>query len=176
VDTTFQMDWIQRTGGFSEGRQWGPEWFQREVGSRTTMLGVPGTEVYYGDGPVTSGEPYCFFDGSPEPASPVAVVRRQAKAATFAAVHEPYERSPSVEQVRRLAEDDSAVVLLVKTPGYTDYLCVGFDDREHTLAAGGESFVFTEYGYLRAQGGKLNARGKVDVLKQSGKLGHADGR
>jgi len=123
------------------------------------------TNPSYGDGPVTSGEPYCFFDGSPEPASPVAVVRQQAQAATFAAVHEPYERSPSVEQVRRLAEDDSAVALLVKTPGYTDYVCVGFGDREHTLAAGGESFVFTEYGYLRAQGGKLTARGKLRAFK-----------
>jgi hypothetical protein len=70
VDATFQMDWIQRTAGFSEGRQFGPEWFKHEVGSRTTVLGVPGTEVYYGDGPVTSGEPYCFFDGSPERPAP----------------------------------------------------------------------------------------------------------
>ena len=57
VDATFQMDWIQRTAGITEGRQFGPEWFQHEVGSRMTMLGVPGTEIYYGDGPITSGEP-----------------------------------------------------------------------------------------------------------------------
>jgi len=165
VDSTFQMDWIQRTGGFIEGRQFGPEWFKHEVGSRTTVMGVPGTQVYYGDGPVTSGEPYCFFDGSPEPASPVAVVRREATAATFAAVHEPYEGAPTISRVRWLAEDDGAVALVVKTPGYTDYLCVGFDDREHTLAAGGEAFAFTEYGYLRVQGGSVTGRGKLRTFK-----------
>ncbi len=165
VDHTFQLDWIQRTAGFSEGRQFAPEWFQHEVGSRTTVLGVPGTEVYYGDGPITSGEPYCFLDGSPEPAAPVAVVRRQASAATFAAVHEPYEGAPAIVQVRRLAEDDGAIALVVEAPGYTDYVCVGFDDREHTLLAGGEAFVFTEYGYLRAQGGSVTARGKFRAFK-----------
>lgn len=165
VDSTFQMDWIQRTGGFSEGRQFGPEWFKHEVGSRTTVMGVSGTQVYYGDGPVTSGPPYCFLDGSPEPASPLAVVRREATAATFAAVHEPYQGAPAITQVRRLAEDDGAIALVVKTPEYTDYLCIGFDGREHTLAASGESFIFTEYGYLRAQGGKLTARGKLRAIK-----------
>ena len=165
VDTTFQMDWIQRTAGFTEGRQFAPEWFKHEVGSRTTVLGVPGTEIHYGDGPITSGPPYCFMDGSTEPACPVAVVRRQAGAATFAAVHEPYEAAPSIEQVRRLAEDDGAIAMLVKTPGYTDYLCVGFDDREHTLVAGGQSFVFTEYAYLSVRGGKLTARGKLRGFK-----------
>jgi hypothetical protein len=64
VDHTFQLDWIQRTAGFSAGRQFAPEWFQQEVGSRTIVLGVPGTEVYYGDGPITSGEPYCFLEGN----------------------------------------------------------------------------------------------------------------
>jgi hypothetical protein len=71
------------------------------------------------------------------------VVRRQATAATFAAVHEPYEGAPALVQVRRLAEAAGAIALVVEAPGYTDYVCVGFDDREHTLLAGGAAFVFT---------------------------------
>ncbi len=77
----------------------------------------------------------------------------------------------TISEVRRLAEDDGAVALAVKAPGYTDYLCIGFDDREHTLAAGGEAFVFTEYGYSRVQGGSIAARGKIRAFKVSAPAG-----
>jgi hypothetical protein len=93
------------------------------------------------------------------------MVRREATAATFAAVHEPYRGAPAVSEVRRLAEDDAAIALVLKAPGYTDYVCIGFDDREHTLGAGGEALVFTEYAYLRVQGDSIIARGKLRAFK-----------
>jgi hypothetical protein len=51
VDGTWQVDWIQRSAGINPALQYGREWFDHEVGVRMTMLGVPGTGAYIGDGP-----------------------------------------------------------------------------------------------------------------------------
>jgi len=117
VDGTWQMDWIQRSAGINPALQYGKEWFDHEVGVRMTMLGVPGTQAFYGDGPLTNGPPFDRIDGNPEGTSPMAVARREAPAATFAAVHEPYEGAPQIEEICRLAETLEAVALTVTGPG-----------------------------------------------------------
>jgi hypothetical protein len=167
TDATFQADWIQRSAGVIPGRQaFGKEWFGQEVGVRMMMLGAPGTQVYAGDGPLCDGPPYSHIDGDPEGTCPMLVVRRQAPATTFAAVHEPYEGHPRIAGLRQLAGDDSAIAIRIAAPQYVDYLLAAFDDAEHTLDfAGGQSFTFTDYAYLRFRGGKLVLCGKVKGIR-----------
>ena len=166
VDETWQADWIQRTAGINPALQYGKEWFDHEVGVRMTMLGAPGTQAYYGDGPLTNGPPFDAIDGNPEGTAPMVVVRREAPAATYAAVHEPYEGAPRIKRVARLVETPEAVALWVTGPDYTDYLMTAFDDQAHTLTAPSrEAFTFTEYGYLRVAQGQVVARGKLTALR-----------
>ena len=167
ADGAFQADWIQRSAGVTPGVQgFGPQWFQQEVGVRMTMLGSKGTEVYAGDGPFTNGPPHHRIDGNPEGTLPMLVVRREAPATVFAAVHEPYEGRPTIQQVRRVAETAAAVAMMVRTPEYTDYLMTAFDEGQHTLAsAGGEAFTFADYGYLRIEKGGMRLRGKLSGFR-----------
>jgi hypothetical protein len=163
TDATFRADWIQRTAGVLRGRQaLGDAWFQQEIGVRMTMLGAPGTEVFAGDGPMCDGPPYHRLDGNPEGALPLVVVRREAPAAAFAAVHEPYEDRPRNTQVRRLGEQRHAAGMIVTGQGFTDYLAVSFDDAEHALAdADGQAVVFADYARLRLSGGRMTASGRL---------------
>ena len=163
TNATFQADWIQRSAGATPGLQaFGKEWFDHEVGVRMTMVGEPGTRVYAGDGPMCDGPPYHRLDGNPEGTLPMLVVRREAAATTFAAVHEPYERRPSVKEVAKFAGDGSAMAIVVRTSEFTDYLCAAFDDAEHTLlAADGQTIVFKDSAYIRLAGGKATICGKV---------------
>jgi len=163
TDGTFQADWIQRSAGITPGLQaLGKEWFQQEVGVRMTMLGSPGTEVYAGDGPMTNGQPYHRLDGNPEGSLPLLVVRRQGPAALFAAVHEPYEGRPQVQEVRRLAESGGAAAIAVRAADFTDYLMTTSDESQHTLVSpSGEVFTFSDFGYLRIDKQAARVRGKV---------------
>src|SRR5262249_10955281 len=160
-------DWIQRTGGLIEGMQFGKEWYETEVGTRLTMLGVNGTEVYCGDGPLTQGPPSGRIDGQPEPAAPLVLARRTGTAATFSALHEPYTGAPRLRGASRLAETDRAIVMAAEMPDYTDYLCVAFDDQPHTLTAadGQTTFTFSEYGYLHLGAGQPILRGKLTAFR-----------
>jgi hypothetical protein len=167
VDATWQADWIQRSAGVTPGLQaFGNEWFQHEVGVRMTMAGSKGTQVYAGDGPFTDGPPYHRIDGNPEGSLPMLVVRREAPSAIFAAVHEPYEGRPRIQQVRRVAETAAATAMMVQAPEFTDYLMTAFEEGRHTLsAATGEVFAFSDYGYLRMEKGAVQARGKISGFR-----------
>ena len=166
VDGPWRMDWIQSSAGVTRGLQFGKDWFEASVGVRMTMLGAKGTRVFCGDGPITDGPPYHRIEGNPEGSSPVAVARRRAPSVTFAAVHEPYEGQPVIQQVRRFAETDRAVALVVRTMKFTDYLMVAFDKEEHLLAAnGGEALVFSGYGYLRLAGGVATVSGGLKAFR-----------
>jgi hypothetical protein len=163
TDATFQADFVQRSAGVTPPREgFGKEWFEHEVGVRMTMLGVPGTEVFAGDGPLCDGPPYHRIDGNPEGAAPMLVVRREVPATTFAAVHEPYEGTPNIRQVRRLAEDARAIAICVTAPRFTDYLLAAFDDAEHALSsADGQALTFSDFGYLRLAEGQVQGYGKL---------------
>jgi hypothetical protein len=163
TDATFQADWIQRTAGITPGLQaLGQEWFQQEVGVRMTMLGSKGTEVFAGDGPMTNGPPYHRLDGNPEGSLPLVVVRREAPATLFTAVHEPYQGRPKIQAVRSLAATSTAALVMVQAADFTDYLMTAFDEGQHTLAsAGGAVFTFSDYGYLRIEKGAWRVQGKV---------------
>jgi hypothetical protein len=172
TDRTFQADWIQRTAGVTPGVQaFGKEWFQHEVGVRMTMLEdveTPKTEIYFGDGPMTNGPPYHRLDGNPEGSLPLLVVRRRGSAALFAAIHEPYEGRPKIQQVRplrlsaRLPMDRGAAAIVVRAADFTDYLMTAFDDSPHTLVSfDGEAFTFSDYGYVRIEKSAVHVSGKI---------------
>jgi len=165
TDATWHADWIQRTAGCRLIPPMGKEWFDHEVGVRMTMLGVPDTGVYYGDGGLVHGSPNFRIEGNPEGSVPVLVARRTASTATFAAVHEPYTGKSTITEVRRLAETPEAVAVAVTGAGFTDYVLIGFDEKPHTLAMpDGQKATFTGYGYIRFGAHKV-VRGKVTALQ-----------
>ncbi len=165
---TFQADWIQRSAGITRGLQpLGHEWFDHEVGVRMTMLGSSATDVYLGDGPITNGPPYHRLDGNPEGSLPILVVRREGFAPLFAAVHEPYEGRPKIQEVRPVrVQPRSAAAIVVRAADFTDYLMTAFDDDPHTLAScDGEVFTFSDYGYVRVDMSGMHVSGKIRAFQ-----------
>jgi hypothetical protein len=164
----WQVDWIQKSAGVTRGIQrLGPEWFDSTVGVRLRMLGAPDTEVYLGEGPIADGPPYHRIDGNPEGSSPVVIARRKGPAATFVAVHEPYETQTALRRVSRIDETKDAVGLAVDGDTYSDRILVAYDpDQEFTLrGAEGESFTFRGHGLVRIAGERLTARGGVQAFR-----------
>jgi hypothetical protein len=176
TDSSWRMDWIQRSAGVTKGLQaFGDEWFEKEIGVRMTMLGVNGTQVFYGDGPIADGPPYHRIDGNPEGSSPLVVARRKGNTALFAAIHEPYESKSQIKQIQSIAETDKAIIVKVDGKGFTDYIMTAFDDKEHKFATDeGEFFAFSDYGYLRLSEDHVVARGKINGLRVQGKLSSED--
>lgn len=172
TDATFQADWIQRSEGATPGLQaFGKEWFDHEVGVRMTMVGEPATRVYAGDGPMCDGPPYHRIDGNPEGTLPMLVVRREAAATTFAAIHEPYEGRPRIKEVTKFGDDGGAMAITVRTPEFTDYLCAAFDEAEHTIrSADGQTIAFRDFAYIRLEGQKATVCGKVSRVPKPSQM------
>src|SRR6185436_9221716 len=93
TDGPWQADWVQSRAGILE-REGKP--MENETGVRVSVISAPGTRVYVGDGPLVDAPPNHRLDGHHEPACPLIVARRRAKATTFVAVHEPYSEQPLV--------------------------------------------------------------------------------
>jgi|GEM_PF-463861 len=166
TDAAWQVDWIQQSAGITPGLQpLGKEWFEQSVGVRLTMLGVPGTQVFCGDAPITDGPPYHRIEGHPEGSSPVVLVRRLTSATTFVALHEPYTDAPMLTSIRRLdtGKDSSLVAVRLQSAAFTDYLLLSqVPDKERELVTpGGEAFRFRNYAYLRLAGDQLVGRGAI---------------
>jgi hypothetical protein len=169
TDDTWQADWLQHSAGTTPGAQpLGREWFEQAIGVRLTMLGAPGTEVYYGDGPLTDGPPYHRIEGNPEGSSPLIVARRRGTGTVFVAVHEPYEQKPLIQQIRRLdrGENKEIIALKIIAPQFTDYILVALTPEPVQVASPeGEFFAFRNYGYLRLSGKQLQIRGAVHAFE-----------
>ena len=139
TDATWQADWVQHSGGAVPGVQpFGKEWFQQNVGVRMTMLASPATEVFCGDGPITDGPPHHRIDGNPEGSIPLVIARRHGTAATFAAIHEPYEQKPGIRQVSRIAETDFATGIAIAGAEYSDRVLLAFDPAQDCTLAGAD--------------------------------------
>jgi hypothetical protein len=159
-DGTWQADWVQSRAGILE-REGKPS--DTETGVRVTVLGAAGTRVYVGDGPLVGGPPHHRLDGHPEPSCPLVVVRRNAAAATYAAVHEPYSDHPSVQNVAPIQETPEGVGMKVEAERFSDRLLVAFGSNSGTVllrSPDGEAFRFAGYGYVRRAGRSIVARGK----------------
>jgi hypothetical protein len=168
VDGNWQVDWIQRSAGVRRGLQaFTDDWFKQTIGVRLTMLGVAGTEVFVGHGPITDGPPYHRLDGNPEGSAPVVVVRRKSSKTAFAAVHEPYEGRPVIKTIQRIDETPGAIGLLVEGERFSDRVLLARDavSRQTLRSANGEVFSFHDHGYVRVTPGRVMVRGRVDALR-----------
>jgi hypothetical protein len=101
-DSLWQADWVQSRAGILE-REGTPS--DTETGVRVTVLGAPGTRIYVGEGPLVDAPPHHRLDGHSEPSCPLVLVRRTAKAATYAVVHEPYSDQALCPQRRAHSRD-----------------------------------------------------------------------
>ena len=168
VDQTWQVDWIQKSGGVQPGLQaFSKEWYEQTIGVRLTMAGARETEVFVADGPMTDGPPNHRLDGNPEGSVPLVVVRRKAAATTFAAVHEPYDKRPIVKRVKRIDETEEAVGLAVESDAFSDRVLVAHEaEKRHTLrSADGEAFTFRDHGYVRVTSGGAIAQGQIERIR-----------
>ena len=168
VDAAWQADFVQHSGGVVPGVQpFGKEWFQQNIGVRMTMLSVPGTRVFCGDGPMVDGPPHHRIDGNPEGALPLVIARRTSAATTYAAVHEPYDGRPAIRQVRPIAETADAIGIAIEADAFSDRVLVAFDGQKECLVTGadGEAFAFRDYGYVRSSGKQVVARGKLTAFR-----------
>ena len=168
TDASWQVDWVQQSAGLIPGMQISSrEWFGQTVGVRMMMAGSPGTEVYVGEGPVTDGPPYGRIEGNAEGSAPLVVARRTDSAATFAAVHYPYEKKAPPVRIRKVQETADAVGVAVDSGEFSDRVLVSFSgDKEQTVGnADGESFTFRNYGYLRVTGSGVAVRGSVSAYR-----------
>src|SRR5262249_39616140 len=108
------------------------------------------------------------LDGHSEPSCPLVLVRRKAKAATYAAVHEPYTDRPSVRSVSLIQESADGIGMKVEAGGFFDCLLVAFGSSFSPLlppSPEGEAFQFAEYGFVRTAGKTIVARGKIKGLR-----------
>jgi len=114
------------------------------------------------------GPPHHRLDGHAEPSVPLLLVRRNSKAATFAAVHEPYSDGPSIQNIALIEESAEGIGMKVEANGFSDRLLVGFGSSSKTIllrSPDGEMFRFAGYGFLRMEGGAFVARGKIDGFR-----------
>ncbi len=162
---SWQADWVQSRAGILEREGSAAE---SEIGVRVTVLGAPGTRVYVGEGPLVDGPPHHRLDGHAEPSVPLLLVRRNSKAATYAAVHEPYSDRPSIQHIALIEESAEGIGMKVEANGFSDRLLVGFESSSKTIllrSPDGEMFRFAGYGFLRMEGGAFVARGKIDGFR-----------
>ena len=126
-----------------------------------------GTEVYVGDGPITDSPPYGRIEGNPEGTLPMLVARRIGAAATFAAVHEPYDTHPAIRAIRRIQETEEAVGIAIEGDAFCDRVLVAFQpDKEHSLhSTDGEAFTFRDHAYVRIAGKQAMVCGTVTAFR-----------
>jgi hypothetical protein len=164
-DGAWQADWVQSRSGILEREGKAPE---AETGVRVTVLGAAGTRVYVGEGPLVDAPPHHRLDGHAEPSCPLVLARRKATATTFAAVHEPYTDRPSARSVALIQESAGGIGVKVEGEGVSDRLLVGFGSAPGSTvlrSADGQAFRFSGYGFVRASGKSVVARGKLEAFR-----------
>ena len=107
TNRTWSVDFVQQSGGILRGMgRYTDEWFGAKIGVRMTMLGEPGTAAYVGEGPFNP-VPNLREHGNPEGTIPLAMARRKVRTSCFAALHEPFDRRPSLV-IRRVDQRPGA--------------------------------------------------------------------
>ena len=174
TDGTWSVTAVQSSGGANRAFSgFGERWFTRRVGVRTTMLGEAGTTAYHAWAPVVpdaaghwAGRDRFAF-GEDEPAGVAIVAVRRKPATTFVAVHEPFEGTARVWEVRRIAQTADAVCLRVAGVaggGIDDRLMLRLGDeagKPIMLAGEGEAFRFVGHAFVRAGKGRVDVAGKL---------------
>jgi hypothetical protein len=137
-----------------------PEWYQRGVGVRVSMLPEAGTTVFSGMNPFHSTEwgGVTFF------------ARRTTPATAFVALHEPFEggKAPATA-FTRVAQSENAVAAHISGGALNDLLLLGFgpsEAAEQTLASeDGQRFVFSSHAFLRIRGDRVESEGDLRALR-----------
>jgi hypothetical protein len=165
------------------GAPWGvlgKAWYDRRIGVRIHMLGQPDTAVYAGRTPVSRAvggkEPNKGerSDLPNEIGGTTVLVRRNASATVFAALHEPVrDAAPRIVAFRRLAQTADGIAVAVEgAPGtaINDRVLFRFaetGDVPLTLTSGEESFSFVGHAYLRIARDRVDASGDLRGLRLS---------
>ncbi len=152
-------------------------WYARKVGVRVQMLGAEGLDVYTARTPLPV-EKYRDADGKrkqrqrPSETGGVTIIAsRKARDATFAALHQPFEKGTFPEMTfRRWAsgEDGALGVSVVsEKAGVNDLAFVQLSPtaRAVTLTRGHESVTFTGQAWIRRSREAVEVIGGVTALK-----------
>jgi hypothetical protein len=185
TDGPWSVQWVQQGAGVVKGMpasRHTDAWFTTQVGVKMWMLGAPGTSAYVGEGPLLVSDLESRMSQrpqDPEGRLPMVVARRQAKNALYAALDEPVllrDKGKPVDQPRvrgfeLLSQTADAIAVKIIGPDYVDYAMVGFgnpvdEQREVTLTnpAGGETFTFRSFAYLRCRGKSIAGRGNLTAF------------
>lgn len=153
----------------------GKAFWSRDVGVRIHVLGQDDTKAHLADTPKPHGK-----DGQTEKTEVDGVTiaaSRWAPAASFVAVHEPFEKSPRIASVEKIARAADAVAVRVTGlagSGIDDRLMVRVADNADqpiTLADDKERFTFAGHAFVRVAPKKVTVRG--DVRELTVKVGQA---
>jgi hypothetical protein len=150
-------------------------WYDHRIGVRVTMLGAPGVHVYAADTPHPlasrrEGKKKVTVEVPSEVGGVTLLVTRRAPAATFAALHEPFENGKGRSlMLRPIAQTKDGLAVAVTGDGVNDRLMLrlaGNAKQPLTLAGNGESFTFTDYAYTRISAAKVEVTtGALKALK-----------
>jgi len=149
----------------------GRAWYDRRIGVRVSMLGEPGTTVFVGKTP--NGQLRKDFV-EPEVGGVTLLVRRKAPSATFVALHEPFEgglgkhRVEALERIQQTAQGLAVRVVGKAGSGIDDRVVLRTGDDCHKplrLSAGGESFTFADYAFVRVGKEKVEVLGRLKAMK-----------
>ena len=148
------------TGDDVSKSAFGPEWYDRKVGVRITMLGSEDDTTVFG------GRPPLGTNGAIDKQAPYGEtggawlnVRRETDSTNFIAVHQPFEKGavPSTT-VTRIADTDELMALALQGTGgvnntaFNDraFVATGKDvNSERSAAYNGEKYRFVDHLWIR---------------------------
>lgn len=170
-------DWslTTRQARYGTENRLGDAWFNRQVGVRIQMLGEPGTTAWYYRPPLRylSGERAHQPGKGPQDFDETGgisiAVARQATNTTFVALHVPFEKNaPRVREFTRLQQTSTAVAARIVGDNFTDRVLLGYGEsagKEQTLTGNGESFTFTDFGFVRVGKDNVEVAGNIRSLR-----------
>ncbi|MFW6065288.1 MAG: hypothetical protein ACOC9S_00575, partial [Planctomycetota bacterium] len=147
------------------------QWYDRKVGVKLHMLGEEDTSVHVASTPVADTPE----DAPPKSENPrmyeiggrSVIVRRDAPASTFAALHVPFEEGKTKGlSLRRIAEGEDYIVVGVTGNGRDEMIGVNFADsrEEFSIESDGRQLSFADHAFVRIQRGSVRAWGDVRKL------------
>ncbi len=146
-------------------------WWQRQVGVRIRMIGIPDATAYLARTPGARDAK----DQERQPPSiemSSAAVSVQGKSATFVALHEAFENNaPAIDRYWSIAGGTDGVMVGVAGKGTSlinDRLMIALGDlaeKPLKLGDGQESCTFTGQAFLRIGAARVEAEGNIQALR-----------
>lgn len=147
------------------------QWYDRKVGVKLHMLGEDDTSVHVASTPVADTPE----DAPPKSENPrmyeiggtSVIVRREAQATTFAALHVPFEGGKAKDlSLTRMSEGDDYIVVAVTGEGRDEIIGVNFTGSRGAVTAeeGGRKLSFAGHAFVRIENDAVRAWGDVRSL------------